>query len=350
MTAALDARSRVTFVIPTYNRREALDETLERLGRLEHPKQLVEVVVVDDGGTQDLAPVIERRRVELDDLHLVTQPNRGAAAARNRGAAEASGDLLIFLDDDILVEPDHVARHLDAQAAFGPGFVNGFWRFAESTTRRMETTPFGRYRIELEQWMVGPWLITPIDEHTGEMPSFTSANLSVPTTMFRSLGGFDEDFPEVGHEDIELALRAGAAGHRMIMKYDIAVWHNDQRDTHREFCERQRQSARGATVLAAKDPAWGSERAFVVQGLPIAREDGLALAAKKLVKHVLSTGPILATLHALIALVERIPPLRRALPRLYWWVTGLYIFRGVREGLARDAGLPGELRAALHAR
>lgn len=346
---ALDARARVTFVIPTYDRRDALDETLTRLGRLDHPKDLVEVIVVDDGGSQDLGPVIKCHRDELDDLRLIRQENRGAAAARNRGAADASGDLLIFLDDDILVEPDHVARHLDAQARFGPCFVNGFWKFAEATARKMKTTPFGRYRMELEQWMVGPWLITAIDEHTGEMPSLTSANLSVPTTIFRSLGGFDEDFPEVGHEDIELALRAGAAGHRMIMKYDIEVWHNDQRDTHREFCERQRQSARGAAVLAAKDPAWAIDRAFIVQALPISREDGPVLIAKKSVKQALSTTAALAALHASIALVERVPPLRRALPRLYWSVAGLYIFRGVREGMARDPGVPGALRAAQRA-
>src|SRR5262249_38969879 len=95
-----------TVVIPTYNRREARRETLEGLVRRDYPQERWQVLVVDDGSTDGTGDAVrnwaEGRSLSVEYLE---QPNSGPAAARNRGAAAARGRVLIFIDNDILVEP-----------------------------------------------------------------------------------------------------------------------------------------------------------------------------------------------------------------------------------------------------
>ena len=90
-------------IIATRNRRHLLAQTLPTVLGQDYPPQAFEVVLVDDGsvdGTADWARSLNRSC----SLEVVRQPGRGPAAARNRGIAVASGELLLFLDDDIACE------------------------------------------------------------------------------------------------------------------------------------------------------------------------------------------------------------------------------------------------------
>src|SRR5207302_1833392 len=99
------------------------------------------------------------RRVQLlgqrthPRLVYYKEENRGVASARNQGAALARGEVLIFIDDDILVQPTLIAHHLETVAQFGDCLVNRHWEFAPSVANELQTTPFGRYRIEVERWV-----------------------------------------------------------------------------------------------------------------------------------------------------------------------------------------------------
>jgi glycosyltransferase involved in cell wall biosynthesis len=111
----------VSIVIPTHNRRDSVERALRALTRQTYPLAASEVIVVADGCT-DGTPEISRAGWPFP-LRIMEEASRGPAAARNRGAAVATGELLIFLDDDIEVSPGFVAAHVRAHADGGPGCV-----------------------------------------------------------------------------------------------------------------------------------------------------------------------------------------------------------------------------------
>ena len=120
----------VSVIVPTFRRPGALRKTLGALTQMDFPREQYDVIVVDDGLDDETRMVVEEFAVGSWSVSYVPQDPAGVATARNHGAAEAKGDLLVFVDDDIVVRPDHLKRHLADQARFGDALVNGHWEFA----------------------------------------------------------------------------------------------------------------------------------------------------------------------------------------------------------------------------
>jgi len=97
----------VSVIIPTYNHAAFLPEALESV--FAQTCSPLEVIVVDDGSTDETAEVL---RVYERRIRVISQPNRGVAAARNAGAAVASGELLAFLDADDAWLPAKLERQV----------------------------------------------------------------------------------------------------------------------------------------------------------------------------------------------------------------------------------------------
>ncbi|MBI5692646.1 MAG: glycosyltransferase family 2 protein [Verrucomicrobia bacterium] len=108
----------VSVIIPCHNAGRWLAATLDSVLAQTHPR--TEVIVVDDGSTDDSLAVA--RRYEARGVRVATQPNRGASAARNHGMRLASGDYLQFLDADDLLSPEKIGRQVMALAS-RPGSV-----------------------------------------------------------------------------------------------------------------------------------------------------------------------------------------------------------------------------------
>lgn len=118
---------RFSIVIPTYNRPEQLAVCLQACARLDYPRDCFEVIVVDDGGVEPLDGIVARFHGTLT-LKLLQQENTGPAAARNRGASEASGEFLAFTDDDCSPASDWLkalGRHCVASPDCVVGGANG---------------------------------------------------------------------------------------------------------------------------------------------------------------------------------------------------------------------------------
>ena len=96
-------RPAVTVIIPTRDRAGDLDECLGALERVEYPRELLEVIVVDDGSADRaaVAEVVARRGCRL----LSNERNRGPAYSRNRASREAAGEILAFIDSDCVADP-----------------------------------------------------------------------------------------------------------------------------------------------------------------------------------------------------------------------------------------------------
>src|ERR671913_1812143 len=124
---SLPDEGKVSVVIPCYNQAHFLGEAIQSV--LSQSYQAFEVIVVDDGSTDDTKEVASAYALEDSKVRLVRQQNRGLAGARNRGLAEASGEYVVFLDSDdrLLGEALEVGvRELE----FHPecAFVSGHYR------------------------------------------------------------------------------------------------------------------------------------------------------------------------------------------------------------------------------
>jgi GT2 family glycosyltransferase len=320
----------VSFVVPTFRRPDALAPTLDALAKLDYPADRYEVIVVDNADDEATAWVVRSRpRVRYE-----VERKPGAAAARNRGARMAEGRLLIFCDDDILVEPDHVRLALQTHERSGDGLVNGHWHFSPQTIEALRRTPFGRYRLALEEhFRTASTGARQLNDGCWEMPAVSACNLAVSRERFWRLGGFDEEFPFAGAEDQEFSIRARAAGLRLIRNDKIALLHNDQTITFEQFCAREERSAQTAAVLATKQPGWGYGRAFLAVNGPLRRSDPPAVALKKLVKGWLALPLPLRLTHQAVRIAERARLPDRALARIYSGVVGVHILRGFRQVL-----------------
>jgi glycosyltransferase involved in cell wall biosynthesis len=102
----------VTAVIPAYNARTTIDETLSSVRGQTH--QALEILVVDDGSVDDTPMIVERHAREDRRVRLIRQPNAGVAAARNRGITEAQAAWVAPVDADDIWHPQKIELQLQA--------------------------------------------------------------------------------------------------------------------------------------------------------------------------------------------------------------------------------------------
>jgi GT2 family glycosyltransferase len=331
----------VSVVIPAYNRSEALLETLLSLARVDYPPDRWEVVVVDDGSTDDIERSVRTcSRHGRVPVRYLRQANCGPATARNRGAAAAQGSSLIFVDDDIVVDPDFISKHVDTLATNPGCWVLG--RIIHPPELRQ--TPFGRYRDALFERFAGA--------HPGDRPSETDGlstqNVSMPADDLRRLGGFDECFTIASSEDWELGWRARMAGIRVLFHPGIVAVHNDWAVSLDRFCERQRLYSVSDVLLWRKYGEDCLRARLVRESAPVDwGGDPARLILKKGLKRVLATGPARGAVRLACQVLERLGPDGRWSHRAYEAAIAIAIFRGVREGFRRYGPVPSPTGAAI---
>jgi len=104
----------VTVAICTWNRAALLRRALESLGSLALPEGVQLELLVVDNGSSDETPALLRELARAMPLRALAEPAPGVASARNRAIAEARGELIVWIDDDVLVEPGWLAAYVEA--------------------------------------------------------------------------------------------------------------------------------------------------------------------------------------------------------------------------------------------
>lgn len=114
---------KVSIIIPTYNRQRLLEKTLRSLFNQSFPKDHYEIVIVDDGSTDETEEMVKNLSlISPVKIKYFKQENKGPGSARNKGASNADGEILIFCDSDIIYDPGYLknlVRPIQAGEAIG---------------------------------------------------------------------------------------------------------------------------------------------------------------------------------------------------------------------------------------
>ena len=204
---ASGTQKNASVVIPTRDRPRELERCLQALTGLSTPRESFEVIVVDDGSDPPVAPVVEKFGSKLDVVCARHPEPRGPAAARNTGAARATGSLLVFTDDDCTAAPGWVAALEKAAGAPAADGANGGTLVGGRVENALPENPFSAASQQLVSYLYA------YGAETGpRFQFFCTNNLAIRADAFHALGGFDAGFPSAAGEDREFCNRFAAAG------------------------------------------------------------------------------------------------------------------------------------------
>jgi len=212
----------LSVVIPTKDRADALARTLDALEAQNAHGAELEAIVIDNGSSDDTVEQVRRRAGSGLPIRLLEQPDGGPAAARNAGAATASGEILLFLGDDTEPADKELLRaHIDLHAARPEPTYGVLGRI--TWTPRKPVTPFMRW---LEnggpQFHYAELSPGPVDASS----YFYSSHASIKRSIFERVGGFDVRFPTAAVEDTELGVRLAEAGLELDYHPELLVLHD----------------------------------------------------------------------------------------------------------------------------
>jgi GT2 family glycosyltransferase len=242
----VEATKTLTIAVCSYQRKEAVVRLVSALDGQARSAPAewegTDVVVVIDGSTDGSAEALAQL-LPVFPFQVITQPNCGLAKARNTCLEHAKGELIYFLDDDLVPAEGTVQRHRQAfrdqqaQIVLGPCLIPAGLPASHLTRRWWDQ----RYRE-----LAAKDLIDRFDR-------FSIANCSGPTEKFRSVGGFDTQFIGYGLEDHEIGLRLMKAG--TFERYDeqAVAWHYNTADLHLAVA-RHRETGRNAVRLVRAHP------------------------------------------------------------------------------------------------
>jgi glycosyltransferase involved in cell wall biosynthesis len=235
-------------VIPTYNRLPILKQCLHALEAQEFGASDgidgYEVVVVDDGSTDETVAWLKEHQVDLPHLRLFQQDHQGPAAARNLGGQQAKGSTIVFIDSDLVVTPSFLRAHahalhqgqdqLGSDRLFTYGSVINTCNFDNPTAEPFKLTDFSA-------------------------AYFATGNVAIARHWLDQAGWFDTRFQLYGWEDLELGVRLKQLGLKLI-KCPAAVgyhWHPPFNLSQiPRLIDREIQRGRMGVLFYQKHPTW----------------------------------------------------------------------------------------------
>lgn len=234
-------------VIPTYNRQPILAKCLLAL-----EEQIIasthidgyEVIVVDDGSTDNTLTWLSEAKAQLPHVKVITQNHAGPALARNLGVAKAAGDIIIFIDSDLVVTANFIEAHayclisnqtkLGNDRLFTYGRVVNTANFDDPTSEPYKLTDFSA-------------------------AYFATGNVAIARKWLETAGLFDTRFQLYGWEDLELGVRLKKLGLKLI-KCPQAVgyhWHPPfSLEQIPNLIEKEKQRGRMGILFYEKHPTF----------------------------------------------------------------------------------------------
>ena len=202
----------ISVVIPTYNRLPILQACLRALEaqRLEAPLTGFEVVLVDDGSTDETVAWLTTQAAELPHVRLIQQSHGGPAQGRNRGVENARGEVIVFIDSDLVVTPTFLSCHAKALERYWQraGHRRCFTYGAVINTANFSDPTSEPHKLRDLSWAY-----------------FATGNVAIDRDLLVGAGLFDTRFHLYGWEDLELGERLRLQGVELVRCPEAVGYH-----------------------------------------------------------------------------------------------------------------------------
>lgn len=310
---------RFSVVIPTYQRRNIILMSVRALARQEFNGSF-EVIVVVDGSKDGSAEALR----EIDapfSITVLEQANQGAAAARNRGAAAARGEILLFLDDDMESHPRLLAEH-DRSHREGADVVLGHIPLHPESPSNILSAGVKSWVDERVQLLSSPGTsLTLHDLLTGQ--------ISLIRKTFHHVGGFDTNFTlggSFGNEDVDFGYRLLLAGYKIVFNPNAISWQYYVVQPG-QYLRQWRQAGHADVAFARKHP----EQAKTLFGLNGAESQLNRLVWRPLLALPLLAAPLTGALRWLTLTLIEHGAQDAITTRLFYETRAVEYWKGVRE-------------------
>lgn len=196
-------------VVPAYQAEDVVGDCVKALNAQNTPRERYEIIVVDDGSTDNTAAVAREAGAD----QVIVCPHRGPAAARNTGVAESSGEIVLFTDADCAPTLNWIER---IAAPFQDHAIDG----TKGTYQTRQRSLVARFvQLEYEDKydkMRGQAYIDFVDTYSA----------AYRRRVFEQGEGFDPAFPLPANEDIEFSYRLARLGHKLVFVPEAVVFHH----------------------------------------------------------------------------------------------------------------------------
>jgi GT2 family glycosyltransferase len=224
----------MTVAVCSYNGSATLRECLEGAARLRYPSY--EVIVVSDGSTDDTAEIAR----SFEGVRVIETGQRGLSAARNTAMAAAGSEIVAFIDDDAIPDPDWLT-HL--AAAFASE------RYVAAGGPNVPPPGSGRVAQCVANAPGGPTHVLIADREAEHIPG---CNMAIRKQALQELGGFDAQFRAAG-DDVDACWRLLEAGGQIAFSPGAVVCHHRRRSV-RGYLRQQRAYGKAEALLERKHP------------------------------------------------------------------------------------------------
>lgn len=254
----------ISIIVPTYNRSDLLELTLISIAQQELKGISLEVIIVDDGSTDNTKQTVERYMKKIEDLKYLYNEHDGyrVAYVRNIGIRNSQGDIIIFVDSGMILCSDFVSQHyLSHEKNKNAAVIGSIYGYAipmedreiyelidmtdlnQTFCRVKSKSKFSDVRMESFKYHS-----YAIDKLKAPYAFFWTGNVSAKRASILQINGFDENYKNWGMEDIDMGYRLFASGLEFILNLEAKTIHvphklegnaekvlDNERDAHNKY-------------------------------------------------------------------------------------------------------------------
>lgn len=269
--------NKVTLILTTYNRPSILEKSIAALHRQKLKNVELEIIVVDDCSTDENLELAAKVVAKFPGIryHKNSQ-NKGLSGSRNAGATLGNGEFILFLDDDIIVEPNYVMGHVEMLASAPNIATVGSLRFPPELTKNNNLMKYLSSR-ELRQRNLSPDFLQDLE------PQYLGGGIcGMRKSDYIKVSGFNETYLFYGGEDVEMGYSLKSVGVRIVYAMNAKADHYDTVTIDRYRSKYIESGREGIKLMLSRNHDFFKNSAIHYL-LPIAKNESICSNAAKFI-------------------------------------------------------------------
>jgi GT2 family glycosyltransferase len=241
----------LSIIIPTRERETILWQSVACLADVvRHIPH--EIIVINDSSSPLSAALLPKLQA-IPFLKCLDAGGNGVAKARNLGVKTASHEMILFMDDDVLINKQALDRLIQFSEQSPGDILMPDWKYPDELNSKLATTAFGRFlqAEELNRFRGYRRKLVWKEQQTFEVEAIANFLVLLRKSDFLLAGGYNESFPFAGGEDTELSVRLAKNGARFFIDSSICVLHNESdRGDLQNWLARKERSGHTARTMS----------------------------------------------------------------------------------------------------